>query len=272
MCEVLGVSASGYYAWRGRPLFTPRARANRGLQAKIRAIFAEHRARYGSPRIHAALRHAGERVGRNRVIRLMQAADLRARPRRRFQATTDADPAATPARNHLNQCFRVSAPNVVWAADITALPTSEGWLYLAVVMDLYSRRVIGWAVDRTLATRLVMTAWQRARARRGIAPALHHSDRGSQYTSATFQRALAEARVRCSMSRRGNCWDNAPVESFFRTLKTELGLDVSGPQSRPDVAATVGDYIERFYNARRLHSALGYRSPAQFEAARGAAA
>lgn len=264
MCQVLDVSPSGYYAWRGRPLFTPRGGANRALRAKIRAIHAESRGRYGSPRVHAALQAQGERVGRKRVIRLMQAEQLQGRTPRRFHLTTQADPTAAPAPNVLAQQFGVRRPNAVWAADITALPTQEGWLYLAVLLDLYSRAVVGWAVDRTLETRLVLTAWRRALARRGTAPRLHHSDRGCQYTSTVFQRELLTHGVRCSMSRRGNCYDNAPVESFFHTLKTEIAERPVWP-TRTDAMIAVATYIDGFYNSRRLHSALGYQSPAAFE-------
>ena len=272
MCEVLGVSASGFYAWRGRPRLTPRVRADRGLRARIRAIHAESRGAYGSPRIHEALQQAGHGVGRNRVIRLMQGEQLVGRARRRFHVTTTlADPTAAPAPNYLAQRFTVASPNEVWAGDITAIPTMEGWLYLAVLLDLYSRRIVGWATDRTLETSLILTAWQRAVARRGTAPRLHHSDRGCQYTSLTFQAQLHNHGVRCSMSRRGNCYDNAPVESFFKTLKTEIADQPVWP-TRHAAADAIATYIETFYNTRRLHSTLGYRSPAGFERAHRAAA
>ncbi len=189
---------------------------------------------------------------------------LAGRPRRRFRRTTERDPRAAPAPNLLAQCFTVARPNTVWAADITALPTREGWLYLAVLLDLYSRRVVGWAIDTQLETRLVLTAWRRALALRRRAPRQHHSDRGTQYTSAAYQRALAAQRVRCSMSGRGNCYDNAVVESFFRTLKTDLDHTVW--RTRRDGIVAIGHYINDFYNRRRLHSSLGYRSPVEFEA------
>jgi putative transposase len=266
MCHVLGVSASGYYAWRGRPLITPQVRADRGLRARIRIIHAESRARYGSPRIHRALRAQGEYVGRNRVIRLMRAEQLRGRPHRRFRATTQADPAAAPAPNLLNQQFHVAAANRVWTADITAIPTGEGWLYLAVLLDLYSRRIVGWATRPTLETELVCAAWQVAIARRSVGQGLmHHSDRGSQYTSDRYQALLRMHRVRCSMSRPGNCFDNAPTESFFRTLKTEIAAECYWP-TRRIARAALAEYIERFYNTTRLHSSLNYHSPAAFEA------
>jgi putative transposase len=270
LCAVLRVSPSGYYAWRGRPIVTPRVRANRGLRARIRAIHAASRGRYGSPRVHRALHADGERVGRNRVIRLMRLERLRGRPRRRFQLTTQTDPTRAVAPNLLNQVFEAAAPNRVWTADITALPTREGWLYLAVLLDLYSRRIVGWAVRPTLDTDLVCAAWQQAVVRRAPGHGLiHHSDRGCQYTSARYQALLEAHGVRCSMSRRGNCWDNAPTESFFRTLKVELDDDVWS--TRQAAARAVADFIEQFYNRDRLHSSLNYQSPATFEARRPAA-
>lgn len=272
MCAVLHVSPSGYYAWRGRPLISPQVRANRGLRARIRAIHAASHGGYGSPRVHHALQVAGQRVGRNRVIRLMRAEQLRGRPHRRFRVTTtQADPAATPAPNLLKQVFHAAAPNRVWTADITAMPTGEGWLYLAVLLDLYSRRIVGWAIRSTMDTDLVCAAWHMARSRRRPPRGLvHHSDRGSQYTSDRYQALLAAHGVTCSMSRRGNCFDNAPTESFFRTLKVEIREDGSWP-TRGAATTAITDFIERFYNRERLHSSLNYQSPAAFEHRRGAA-
>jgi transposase InsO family protein len=265
MCTVLGVSASGYYAWHGRPVITPHVRANRALRTRIRLIHAESRGRYGSPRIHRALRAAGECVGRNRVIRAMRAEQLRGRPRRRFRVTTEADPTARSAPNRLNQVFAAPAPNRIWTADITALPTAEGWLYLAVLLDLYSRRIVGWAIRASLETELVCAAWRMAIARRAPGRDLiHHSDRGCQYTSDRYQALLRAHRVICSMSRRGNCFDNAPTESFFRTLKVEL--DETVWPTRQAAVRAVSDFIEDFYNTRRLHSTLDYQTPAAFEA------
>jgi putative transposase len=270
MCAVLGVSTSGYYAWQGRPLITPQVHANRALRTRIRVIHAESHGRYGSPRIHRALRAAGERVGRNRVIRLMRAEQLRGRPKRRFRVTTEADPTARPAPNRLQQVFAASAPNRVWTADITALPTMEGWLYLAVLLDLYSRRVVGWAIRASLDSELVCTAWQMAIARRSPGRGLiHHSDRGCQYTSTRYQALLRMQGVTCSMSRPGNCFDNAPTESFFRTLKVEL--DVPVWPTRQAAVRSVSDFIEDFYNSRRLHSTLDYQTPTAFEARHAAA-
>jgi putative transposase len=264
MARVLGVTPSGYYAWRGRPLIRPQVRRNDLLRRRIRVIHAESWKAYGSPRILRALREEGVRVGRNRVIRLMRAEQLRGRPRRRFRVTTQVDPTATPAANLLARQFAVAGPNCVWAGDLTALPTAEGWLYVAVLLDLWSRRVVGWAVRPTLETPIVVAAWHMAVGRRQTTPQLHHSDRGSQYTSDAYQQLLARHQVRCSMSRSGNCWDNAPVESFFRSLKVEL-LPDNGWSTRGAAARAVHDYIERFYNTTRLHSSLGYQSPARFE-------
>jgi putative transposase len=270
LCQALSVSTSGYYAWVTRPA-SMRQQRDRLLRVQIRAVHAESQGTYGSPRVHQMLRQRGALVGRNRVIRLMQGEKLVGRAPKRFRLTTAADPLAAPAPNHLARQFQVAAPNRVWVADITALSTYEGWLYLAVLLDLYSRRIVGWAVDRTLETRLVTTAWRQAVTRRGTAPQLHHSDRGSQYTSARFQAELRAHHVRCSMSRRGNCYDNAPAESFFRTLKTEIAERPLW-RTRQDAASAVARYIDGFYNCRRLHSTLGYRSPAQFEREHRAAA
>jgi transposase InsO family protein len=241
------------------------------LRVRIRAIHAKSRQRYGSPRIHRALQAEGTPLGRNRVIRLMRAEQLRGRPHRRFRVTTQADPTAAPAPNRLNQVFQASAPNRVWTADITAIPTGEGWLYLAVLLDLYSRRIVGWAVRATMETDVVCAAWQMAVSRRQPPGGLvHHSDRGSQYTSDDYQALLQAHRVTVSMSRRGNCFDNAPTESFFRTLKVEIAPDCYWPTRRAATDA-IAEFIERFYNSERLHSSLNYQSPAAFERHRCAA-
>ena len=262
LCRTLGVSASGYYAWIARPE-SARQRADRRLRVQIRAAHAQSRGTYGSPRVRIDLQTAGVRIGRRRVMRLMRADGLLGRPRRRYRGTTIVDAQATPSANRLARQFRPATANAVWAADITAVSTADGWLYLAVLIDLYSRRIVGWAVAASLETRLVLSAWQQAVARRGGAPRLHHSDRGTQYTSAAYQAALHAYGTACSMSRPGNCYDNAVVESFFRTLKQDLG--VAAWATRRDAIVAISDYIERFYNPRRLHSTLGYRSPIQFE-------
>jgi len=236
---------------------------DRRLCVHLRAAHAASDGTYGSPRLHRELHTAGLGVGRNRVIRLMRSEQLVGRPRKRFRVTTAADPAAVCAPNHLDQTFTTTRPNEVWAADITAIPTTDGWLYLAVLLDLFSRRIVGWAVASTLDSSLVLQAWQRALVQRRRPPRLHHSDRGGQYTSARYQHELARHRVRCSMSRRGNCFDNAVVESFFRTLKVDLDRRLR--TTRSEAAQHIATYIDAFYNTRRLHSTLGYLSPADFE-------
>jgi transposase InsO family protein len=262
---VLQVSPSGYYAWRGRPLITPQVRANAALRRRLCVVHAASHGTYGSPRLQRALRAEGTRVGRNRIIRLMRVDHLEGRPRKRFRVTTTPDPTAVARPNILQRRFAVPAPNRAWAADITAVSTREGWLYVAVVLDLYSRRVVGWAVRPTLASDVALAALQLALGRRVPPPGLlHHSDRGTQYTSVVYQRLLQQHGLRCSRSRPGNCYDNAPVESFFHTLKNEIG-ERSWPSRRAATQA-LAEYIERFYNRERLHSTLNYRSPARFEA------
>ena len=270
LCRTLGVSASGFYAWQARPAESPRRQQDGVLRQQLRVAHRASRGVYGSPRLHQVLRQAGHRVSRKRVIRLMHVEGVRGRHRRRFRGTTVPDPSARPATNLLGRRFAVAAPNRVWAADITAIPTREGWLYLAVVLDLWSRRIVGWAVRPTIDTEVVCVALHVALARRvwrrGV---LHHSDRGAQYTSDRYQALLRTYGFGCSMSRPGNCYDNAPVESFFRTLKTELPSQTQ--VTRRQATTAIADYIERFYNRERLHSALHYQSPAAFEATRKAA-
>ena len=264
LCAALGVSTSGYYAWTQRGP-SARALADRRLQVHVRAIHRASRGTYGSPRIQAAARTHGLHAGRNRIRRLMRLEGLRGVPRRRFYVTTVTDAQAATAPNRLGQRFTVATPNTVWASDVTGIPTRDGWLYLAVQLDLFSRAVVGWAVGPTLTAALVSDAWDRAVLRRGTAPRLHHSDRGTAYTSAQFQARLRAHRVTVSMSRRGNCYDNAVVESFFRTLKTDLRIRPRWA-SRAEARAALTDYLEHFYNRQRLHSTLGYRTPAAFEA------
>jgi putative transposase len=235
------------------------------LRHQLRVAHRASRGVYGSPRLHQVLHHAGHRISRKRVIRLMRADGLRGRVRRRFRTTTVVDPHAQPATNQLGRRFTVRAPNRVWTADITAIPTHDGWLYLAVVLDLWSRRIVGWACRATIDTDVVCAALELALARRAWRRGLlHHSDRGAQYTSDRYQALLRRSGFRCSMSRPCNCYDNAPVESFFRTLKTELGPQAHA--TRPQATTAIADYIERFYNRARLHSTLRYQSPAAFEA------
>jgi len=242
-----------------------RVQRDRTLLRRLQVVHAESRRTYGRPRLRWALRQAGLHVGDRRVRRLMQMGGLVARGRRRYRVTTDSAHDAPLARNHLARAFAVPRPNRVWAGDITAVWTAEGWLYLAVLLDLASRRVIGWALDDTMDTALPLAALRQALARRRIRRGvLHHSDRGVQYASDRYQAWLRHYGFRVSMSRKGNCWDNSVVESFFRTLKTELAPMTW--HTRCAARAAIADYIERFYNAQRLHSTLGYRSPAAFEA------
>ena len=263
MCGVLDVSASGYYRWRQRPE-SVRQRDDRRLRVEIRAIFRASRQAYGRPRVHEALRVLGVRCGPMRVRRLMRQEGLRAKKGRRFRQTTRAAASRPTAPNVLNREFNVAAPNTAWVGDITYLWTDEGWLYLAVILDLYSRRVIGWATGERLSEGLAHAALQRALSERSIGKGLiHHSDRGSQYTSVDYQRLLQAHGLVVSMSRKGNCWDNAVVESFFATLKVELGDRFP---SRALAHDALFEYIEVFYNRARMHASIGFISPAEAEA------
>lgn len=265
MCRVLEVSTSGYYDWRARPE-SRRKKQDRRLAVEIKAIHKESRQTYGSPRIHDELKDRGIHCGKKRVARLMRLHDISAKQTRRFKATTDSKHARPVAENVLARQFTPSAPNVVWAADITYIPTRQGWLYLAVVLDLFSRRVVGWSMHNRLNRSLVLDALKMALRGRSPRPGLiHHSDRGSQYASGDYQGLLQAHQMVCSMSRRGNCWDNAPVESFFSTLKREL-VHHRRWQTRAAVRAAIFEYIEVWYNRKRRHSSLGYQSPVQYEA------
>lgn len=270
LCRALSVSRSGYYAWLRRGP-TRRAARDDELLAQIRQAHASSRRTYGSPRVHAELRARGTRCSRKRVARLMRSAGLSARRPRRAVRTTDSRHSLPVAANLLGRDFSAEAPDLRWAADITYVPTAEGWLYLAVILDLFSRRVVGHACAATLATSLIVEALTLACGRRRpSAGILHHSDRGSQYASAEYQARLKEAGAQASMSRRGDCYDNAVVESFFGTLKTEL---VHGRwyTTRVEARSDIFEYIEMFYNRERRHSALGYLSPAEYEARHPAA-
>lgn len=265
MCRVLEVSRAGFYAWRGRPE-SKRAAANRSLLGKIASSFESSRRSYGSPRVCADLRAAGIHVGRHRVARLMRGAGIVARKRKRFVATTQSNHSYAVAKNVLDRQFDVKEPDRVWAADITYLATAEGWLYLAVVIDLCTRAIVGWAMSVHLDASLACAALRMALERRRPAPGLlHHSDQGIQYASDDYQATLVMNGIIQSMSRRGNCWDNAPTESFFGTLKIELVRGVIYP-TRAIARTEVFEYIETFYNRTRRHSALGYLSPVDFEA------
>ena len=264
LCRTLAVSRAGFYAWHTRPP-APRAQQDQRLGVEIQAIHAESRQRYGSPRVHAELRDRGQRVGRKRVARLMRAQGLCARRRRRFRITTDSNHPLAVAPNVLARQFAAPAPDTAWVTDITYLWTQEGWLYLAVILDLFSRAVVGWAMSAQITRHLSLQALTMALGRRRPPQGLvHHSDRGSQYASADYRRTLRVHGIVCSMSRRGNCWDNAVAESFFATLKVELAHDASWA-TRGQARGEVFEYIGQFYNGQRRHSALGYLSPIRFE-------
>jgi transposase InsO family protein len=266
MAEVLGVSRSGYYRWRGREE-SGRDLSNRDLIERIRGIQKKAKYRYGSPRVTEKLRREGLSVGHNRVARLMAANGLEARPKRRYRCTTKAAESRPAAPNVLNRNFEVATRDTVWVSDITYIATSEGWLYLAVVLDLCSRRVVGWSMSSRLTTDLVLRAfWMAVMTRRPPKGLIFHSDRGSQYTSGAFVRAVVRRGMIQSMSRKGNCWDNAPCEAFFSTLKIEL-MDGKAFPSREAAQMAIFEYMEVFYNRERLHSSLGYRTPAEYEAA-----
>lgn len=263
MCRVLGVSPSGYYAWCSRPEST-RSREDRRLLTKIRAFHARSKGRYGSARIHADLREDKETCGRNRVARLMRQDNLKGKKARQFRKTTQSDHSDPVAPNVLDQKFTVEAPNSVWAGDITYLRTREGWLYLAVMLDLYSRYVVGWSLSDSLEHELTLEALNRAVAHRRPGPGLvHHSDRGCQYTCHDYRKRAKELRMVVSMSGKGNCYDNAVVESFFDSMKTELDEVIF--DSHEHARQVLFEYIEVFYNRQRRHSTLGYVSPAAFE-------
>jgi putative transposase len=264
LCAALDVSAAGYYAWRDRPASVRQQRQD-ALLVEIRAIHAEFHARYGSPRIHAELAARGHDCCVNTVAKLMQDHDIRAKTARKFRCTTDSNHDLPVAENLLDRQFDPASPNEAWVADITYVLTDEGWLYLAAVEDLYSRRVVGWSMSERLESRLVVDALALAVQRRlpgeGL---LAHSDRGSQYASDHYQSLLARHGITCSMSRRADCWDNAPMESFFASLKKELAHDAHFA-TRAEARAAIVEYIEVFYNAKRRHSSLGYVSPAEYE-------
>ena len=266
LCSVLKVRRSGFYAWLRRGP-SARTREDQLLALEVRAVFVEKKRRYGSPRVCRELRKRGTHVCRHRVARLMREQQLRARPRRRFVKTTDSAHSLPTPKNVLNRNFRPTAPDRVWAGDVTFLPTREGWLYLAVLLDLYSRRVIGWAMSEHNDEKLTLSALEMALdQRQPEAGLIHHSDRGTTYASGTYQDVLAKRGFVCSMSRKGNCWDNAVVESFFGTLDIECGnqeLFASRAAARREVT----DYILGFYNPTRLHSTLGYQSPMEYERA-----
>lgn len=265
LCEVLDVSRSGFYAWKKRPP-SARAKADERLAVEVAAAHQRSRKRYGSPRVHRALRKKGIRVGRKRVERVMRANGIVGRQKRRFRRTTDSNHQSPIAPNVLSRDFAPAAPNEAWAGDVTYIATDEGWCYLAVLLDLYSRRVIGWAMSPTNDTELALAALNRAVAARHVVPPglVQHTDRGSPYASDDYRQALATYAMVQSMSRTGDCWDNAVSESFFATLRAEL-VDGERYSTRHAAEMSIGDYIDNFYNVERLHSHLDYVSPIEFE-------
>ena len=264
MCGVLQVSRSGYYAWRRRPT-SRRAQANQRLVARMRQLHAQTKERYGAEKLWHALTAMGVACGRHRVARLRRAHGLIARRIRRFRVVVEWHQFAPPAPNRLQQCFVAPAANRIWAGDLTAIATRAGWLYLAVLLDLYSRRVIGWAMSATPDKHVAVAALQMAVDQRQPPPGvIHHTDQGALYTSGAYQQLLTQQGLVASMSRKGNCYDNAVVESFFSTLKNELVHD-RDYHTREEARAEVFAFIEVFYNRQRLHQSLGYVSPVQFE-------
>lgn len=264
-CAALGVSVSGFYAWRGRPA-SQRQSDDLIFLAHIRAEFATSNETYGSPRMHVELKEQGLGVGRHRVARLMRENDLKARQKTRFKRTTDSDHGGPVATNVLDQNFTADGPDQKWGVDISYVWTAEGWLYLAIVLDLFSRRIVGWQLSDRMKRGLAMDALRRAIAlRRPPAGLIHHSDRGSQYCSDDYRRLLRDHGLVASMSGRGNCYDNAMVETVFKTIKSELIWRTTFA-TRAEAGKAIGRYIEAFYNPRRRHSSLGYVSPVAFEA------
>lgn len=265
LCRVLGVSRSGYHKWRGRPQMTARKRSDEVLMSRITQVHRTSRGTYGSPRVHRALRRQNHRVSRKRVERLMRESGLFSRRKKKFKQTTDSRHGLPVAPNVLEQVFEAKKPNEAWVTDITYVWTQEGWLYLAAILDLYSRKVVGWSMSDSLATPLVVSALSMALGmRKPTEELLHHSDRGCQYASVEYRHLLEQKGITCSMSRKGNCYDNAVAESFFGTLKTEL-IHHSKFETRAEARRAIFDFIEIFYNRVRLHSSLGYLSPEEFE-------
>jgi putative transposase len=263
MCQTLAVSRSGFYAWDQRKT-SNRTRENEALLLRIKEIYRESRGTYGSPRITQALLGQGLRSGHNRVARLMKCNGIRVKTKRRFK-TTDSNHRLAVADNLLNQRFCATKPDEIWASDITYVRTSQGWLYLAVILDVYSRRIIGWSMSSGLSKELILHALNQAVGQRQSQPGIiFHSDRGRQYASEAVKELLNKHQFRQSMSRKGNCYDNAVVESFFSTLKTEL-IYQNHYKTKQQAKASIFEYIEVFYNRKRLHSAIEYKSPSQFE-------
>ena len=266
-CAVLGVAVSGYYGWQKRQM-SMRQQQDQQLLSAIRRIYQQHRGLYGSPRIHAELKKEGWQCSRKRVARLMREAHLRSvRQRKRRVQTTQSKHSYPVAVNVLNRQFEAQRPNQKWVSDMTYIPTQNGWLYIAAVLDLFSRRIVGWAMSATCDATLVQNALQMTLSeRQPTADLLHHSDRGSQYAAHAYQALLAQHAITVSMSRKGNCYDNAVMESFFRTLKAEC-VDLHIFHSRTHARSLIFEFLEVYYNRQRLHSTLDYCTPAAFEAA-----
>lgn len=269
MCRVLEVSTSGYYAWRRR-MISARRREDEALRQRVRTIHGCSRGTYGSPRIHAELKEEGTRVSRKRVARLMKESGLKGVSRRKWPVTTQRDRSARAAADLVDRNFAASAPNVLWVADITYIPTLVGFLYLAVVLDVWSRKIVGWAMEKHLRTSLVTAALEMAILQRSPNEVIHHSDKGCQYTSIEFGKRCREAGVRPSTGSVGDCYDNAMCESFFATLECEL-IERSRFRDHDEARRAVIDFIEGFYNTTRRHSALGYLAPVVFEQRNSAA-
>ncbi len=262
LCDLLEVSTSGYYDWRDRPM-SQRVINNRQLTAKIRCLHKTSRELYGSPNIHQDLLEEGEVVGVNRVAKLMKVANIKAKTARRFVITTHSKNTLKPAPDLVKREFNVNQKNKVWVTDTTFIATRKGWLYLATVLDLYSRKIIGWSIRNNsdlVCDALTMAHWRRNRARDVIV----HSDQGSTYASNAYQALLKKYHAKCSMSRKGDCWDNAVAESFFGSLKTQW-TDDQDYLTHEDAKKSIFEYIELFYNLKRRHSHLGYKSPIDFE-------
>jgi len=269
LCRILEVSRSGYYGWVERPE-SDRARRRRYLLEKIRQAHVGSREIYGSPRIHRELVAQGERVGKNTVARLMKRERIQSKVHRRFVVTTDSRRTKEPAPNLLNGSFRAERLNEKWVSDVTFIPTRSGWLYLAAVMDLCSRRIVGWSMGERNDVTLIADALTMAVSdRESVTGVLLHSDQGSIYAAASYQQLLQELGIVCSMSRKGRCWDNAPMESFFHSLKTEW-VGFEDYQTRSEARSSIFSYLELFYNRRRRHSSLDYQNPMAFEEAMSA--
>lgn len=265
MCRVLEVSRSGFYDWLGRPE-SLRSKRHSYLVARIRQIHIESRQIYGSPRIHGELVDQGETVGVNTIALLMRKHRIQSKVHKRFVVTTDSRNTKKPAENILKQDFRTRQPNKKWVSDVTFIPTRQGWLYLAAIMDLYSRLIVGWSMGTRNNTKLLENTLEMAAGRRrhDIKGLLLHSDQGRQYASSSYQNLLKNMGIVCSMSRKGNCWDNAPMESFFHSLKTEWVV-FEDYKTRAEARSSLFSYIELFYNSKRRHSSLDYKTPMAFE-------